>query len=188
MRYLAIISYQLPIVGFRRSFFIAVIFLIIVQCSISNIKAQDEDPPNAAAPPVKALSKEEKNALESQPDLKNHTKLAIELMEVRLKKAEELNTQEAFNTMFKELGGFHAIMDDTIKFLDKNDTGRGKVLDSFKKFEMALRSFTPRIETLRREIPERFEYYVRRLLRTVRDTRAKAVEPFFGETVVPNND
>jgi hypothetical protein len=187
MKHLSIISRRLPINGFRKSFFTAVIFLIIVQCSLSNVKAQDEDPPNAAAPPVKALSKEERDALEAQSDLKNHTKLAIELMETHLRKAEELNTQEAFNTMFKELGGFHAIMDDTIKFLNKNDNGRGKTLDNFKRFEMALRSFTPRIETLRREIPERFEYYVRRLLRIVRDTRAKAVEPFFGETVVPNN-
>ena len=187
MKQLSVISYRLSNGGFRKFYFIIFVFLITVHCSLFTVQAQDEDPPNAAAPPVKVLSKDEKVALESQPDLKVHTKLAIELMETRLKKAEELNTQEAFNTMFAELGGFHAIMDDTIKFLNKNDTGRGKVLDNFKRFEMALRSFTPRIETIRREIPERFEYYVRRLLRTVRATRAKAVEPFFGETVVPNN-
>ena len=186
MKQLSVISYQLSNRDFRKIYFMVFVFLLTVSCSLLTVKAQDEDPPNAAAPPVKALSKDEKAALESQPDLKVHTKLAIELMETRLRKAEELNTQEAFNTMFTELGGFHAIMDDTIKFLNKNDTGRGKVLDNFKRFEMALRLFTPRIETIRREIPERFEYYVRRLLRTVRDTRTKAVEPFFGETVVSN--
>ncbi len=187
MKQLSVISYRLSNSGFRKFYFMAFVFLLTVSCSLLAVKAQDEDPPNAAAPPVKALSKDEKVALDSQSDLKVHTKLAIELMETRLKKAENLNSQEAFNTMFTELGGFHAIMDDTIKFLDKNDTGRGKSLDNFKRFEMALRSFTPRIELLRREIPERFEYYVRRLLRVVRDTRAKAVEPFFGETVVSNN-
>jgi hypothetical protein len=188
MKQLSVISYRLSNCGYRKFYFMAFVFLLTVHCSLFTVRAQDEDPPNAAAPPVKALSKDEKTALESQPDLKIHTKLAIDLMETRLKKAEELNMQEAFNTMFTELGGFQALMDDTIKFLNKNDNGRGKTLDNFKRFEMALRSFTPRIETLRRESPERFGYYVRRLLRTVRDTRAKAVEPFFGETVVPNND
>jgi hypothetical protein len=76
-------------------------------------------------------------------------------------------------------------MDDAIKFLNRSDDGRGKVLNTFKRFEMALRAFTPRIELLRRELPDSYEYHVRRLLVTVRDTRAKAVEPMFGSTILP---
>ncbi len=159
---------------------------ICLLCSLA-VKAQDEDPPNAAPPPVKIISKDEKSALAAVPDIKNHTKLAIELMEARLKKAEELTTQESFTAMFNELGGFHALMDDTIKFLNRNDTGGGKILNNFKRFELALRAFTPRIELIRRELPERFEFYVRRLLKTVRDTRSKAVEPLYNNSIVPND-
>ena len=46
----------------------------------------------------------------------------------------------------------------------------------------------PRLELIRRDMPERYEYYVRRLLKTVRDTRAKAVEPFFSSTVLPGSN
>ncbi|MEP6900227.1 MAG: hypothetical protein ABJA66_00675 [Actinomycetota bacterium] len=149
------------------------------------IKAQDEEPPNAAPPPVKVITKAEKTALDSESDVKYHTRLAVDLMEAHLKKAEELAAQEAYNGMFTELGGFHALMDDTIRFLNKNNVDSGRVLDNFKRFEMALRSFTPRIELIRRELPEKFEFYVRKLLKIVRDTRAKAIEPMFSDKIVP---
>lgn len=146
--------------------------------------AQDETPLDAAPPPVKYLSKDEKLVLDNETDLKKRTKLAIDLMALRLKKAEELNAQESFNAMFTELGGFHALMDLTLIYVKQNNAGNGKSFESFKRLEMALRNFTPRIETIRRELPDNYEHYVRRLLRNVRETRAKAVEPLFGETVL----
>ena len=152
------------------------------------VNAQEEQPEDAVPPPVKSLTKQEKSSLEAEKDPKKYTKLAIELMEARLKKAEELGTQESYNEMFTELGGFHALMDTTLKFLNRNDTGSGKSLDNFKRFEMSLRAFTPRIEVIRRDLPERFEYYVRSLLKNVRETRAKAIEPLFSDTVVPDKN
>lgn len=153
-------------------------------------RAQDEEkvPPNIAPPVVKVISKEEKTALAGVSDVKNRTKLALELMDARLKKAEALNTQSSFNALLTELGGFHALMDDALRFLNRNDTGGGKMLNNFKRFEMALRGFTPRLELIRREMPERYEYHVRKLLITLRDTRSKAVEPLFSTTVVPDEN
>lgn len=151
----------------------------------ANASAQDDEiPANIAPPPVKVISKEEKSALAGSSDVKDRTKLAIDLMEARLKKAESLNTSEEYNDLLNELGSFNALMDDALKFLNRNDDGRGKVMNTFKKFEMALRTFMPRIELIRRDMPDNFEYHVRKLLRTVRDARAKAVEPFFSSTVV----
>ena len=172
----------------RNSIFVFALPFVICLFVNLGIKAQDEIPPNVELPPVKSISKDEKSSLAAATDVKIHTKLAIELMDVRLKKAEELSIQESFNEMFNELGGFHALMDDTIKFLNKNDPGRGKVLDNFKRFELALRAFSPRIELIRRELPDKYEFYVRRLLKSVRDTRAKAVEPLFTDTIVPTNE
>jgi hypothetical protein len=176
--------YSLP---FTFSIFVAFSLLVCV-----NVKAQEEGeeniPANLAPPALKILSKEEKSALAGVSDIKNRTKLALDLMEVRLKKAEELNTQESFGALLTELGSFHALMDDALKFLNRNDDGRGKVMSTFKRFEMTLRTFMPRLELIRRDLPERYEYHVRRLLKTVRDTRSKAVEPFFSTTIVPTKD
>lgn len=155
----------------------------------AGVNAQEEQiPANLAPPAVKFISKEEKTALAGVSDIKERTKLALNLMEVRLKKAEELNTQESFGALLNELGCFNALMDDTIRFLNRNDNGSGKVMSNFKRFEMALRAFMPRLELIRRDLPERYEYHVRKLLVTVRDTRSKAVEPFFSTTILPNKD
>src|SRR5215203_2643202 len=118
-----------------------------------SVKAQEEEnvPEDLAPPALKIISKEEKSALAGVSDVKDRTKLALDLMEVRLKKAEELNTQESFSALLTELGSFQALMDDALKFLNRNDDGRGKVMSTFKRFEMTLRAFMPRIELIRRE-------------------------------------
>lgn len=163
------------------------LFALII-LSAAEVTAQDDEmPENVAPPPIKLISKEEKSALAAVGDVKDRTKLTLDLMEARLKKAEELNTGESFGAALNELGTFQALMDDALRFLNRNNTGRGKVLDNFRRFEIALRAFTPRIETIRREVPERYEYHVRKLLRTVRDARSKAVEPMFANTVVSEN-
>lgn len=164
------------------------LFLLIILTN-AEARAQEEDPmpDNAAPPPVKMISKEEKSALAAISDIKNRTKLTLDFMEARLRKAEELNTGESFGAALNELATFHALMDDALKFLNQNNTGRGKILDNYRRFEIALRAFTPRIETIRRDAPERYEYHVRKLLRNVRDARSKAVEPMFADTVVSEN-
>jgi len=75
-------------------------------------------------------------------------------------------------------------MDDTLSFLGSNDKFKGRVLDNFKRFEIGLRRFTPRLELVRRELPLTHEFYVRSLLKQLRDARTKATEPLFGETVL----
>lgn len=170
------------ILGLRS--FLLLNLLLMTLLLIAPAAAQTDEPPNAAPPPVKFLSKDEKAALDAEKDLKKRTRLAIDFMEVRLKNAEGLFAANSFSPMFKELGHFHALMDLTLMHLNRANAGDGKSFDTFKRFEMALRAFTPRIETIRRELPESYEYYVRGLLRNVRETRAKAVEPLFGDSVV----
>lgn len=139
----------------------------------------------AAPPPLKIMVKEEKEQLEAARDIKERTKLALDLMEGRLRKAEEMDTQNKFVEMYDELGRFHALMDYTFKFLQSNDTGRGKVLNNFKRFEIGIRAYAPRIEVVRRNLPVKYEAYLRSLLEQLRDTRGKAVEAFFDDTVIP---
>lgn len=149
--------------------------------------AQD-DPPEVAPPPVKIISKEERTRLDTKSnDLKDRTKLALELMDLRLDAAEKHAAGRLFEAMFTELGGFHALMDESLEYLNKRDTGKNnKVLDNFKRLDIGLRSFSPRIEIIRRELPLRYDDYVRKLMRYVREARTRATEPFFGDSVLPN--
>ncbi len=156
---------------------------LVFNFSLATVFAQDT-PPDEAPPPLRTVTKEEKTQLNSIPDVKSHTKVAIELMSIRLVQAEHLNSTTDFDGMFKELGGFHGLLDNTLEFLGKQDARNGKVLDNYKRLELGLRTFEPRLETIRRDLPTRYEEYVRKLLIYVRDSRSRAVEPMFGDTVV----
>lgn len=138
-----------------------------------------------APPPLKILSQMEKDRLSAETEVKRRTKLALELMEVRMKQAEERHTAENYDQMFVELGAFHGMMDNMLEFLDKSDRDSKKVIYNFKRFEIGLRGFTPRLELMRRILPIRYERYVRNLLKNLRNARAKAIEPLFDDTVVP---
>jgi hypothetical protein len=149
--------------------------------------AQQQSFVETMPPPLKILSKDEKKQLEAEANLKKRTELALGFMEIRLKNAEQLDDQNQFEKMYEELGNFHALMDYTLNFLNRNSANR-KNLNNFKRYEIGLRAFPPRLEVLRRELPIRYEPYLRELLKLIRDTRSKAVEPFFDNTVVPNAD
>ena len=163
------------------SFIYAVIILFLGAAAV-NAQAIVYD---IAPPPLRTVSKEEMAGLEAARDVKKRTQLALELMSARLKQAETLIAQDQLDAMYKELGGFHGLMDNTLDYLDKSDQDRGKVLNNYKRFEIGLRQFRPRLEMIRRDIPVQYEPYVQNLIRYVREARAKAVEPLFGDSVVP---
>lgn len=140
-----------------------------------------------APPPLKILSKPEKKQLDETTDIKKRTILALALMEARIKRAEELDAQNQFEQMYEQLGGFHALIDYTLNFLYRSNGSRSN-LSNFKRFEMGLRAFPPRIEVIRRNLPVKYESYLRSLNQFIRDTRSKAVEPFFSDSVLPNQN
>ncbi|MEQ1604752.1 MAG: hypothetical protein ABL999_07770 [Pyrinomonadaceae bacterium] len=146
--------------------------------------AQD-DPIEAAPPPLKIISKDELTRLDGKTDIKDRTKLSLELMNLRLAAAEKLSTAQNFEAMYLELGYFHALMDDALAFLNKRYDGRGKVLDNFKRLEIALRGMAPKIEIIRRELPLRFDPYVRKLMGYLRSVRAQATDSLFSDSVIP---
>ncbi len=165
---------------------LSLLFILYLLSFSLSVSAQD-DPLEVAPPPLKIFSKDERARLDGKPDLKDRTRLALDLMDLRLDAAEKFAAGHEFESMFRELGGFHALMDESLEFLDRRDTGRnGRVLDNFKRIEIGLRMFSPRIETIRRELPLRYDDYVRKLMKYVRDARTRATEPLFGNTVVPN--
>lgn len=143
-----------------------------------------------APPPLKIIPKEDLAKLNAESDIKGHTKLALEMMNSRLAAAEKLDTAQDYPGVYRELGVFHGIMDNSLDFLDRGDKQSNKNLDNFKRLEIALRGFGPRLESLYRELPRKYEEYVRKLMKYVRETRTKATDPMFGNSVVkqPNPD
>ena len=107
------------------------------------------------------------------------------MMKLRIDSAEKLNSSEDFDGVFSELGHFRGLLDFTLGFLEKQDAKQNKTLDSYKRLEISLRAVAPRIEAIRREVPLRYEDYIREFLIYIRDARRKAMEPLFSDTVLP---
>jgi hypothetical protein len=173
---------KVKIRGVLASYF-AFLLLTFAFMLVQPAAAQD-DPPDTAPPPLKIVSKDERQKLAAEDDIKDRTNLALQMMNIRLGTAEKHSANKDFDAMFRELGFFHGLVDDSVTFLEKRDAGNKKVLDTFKKLEMGLRGFIPRLETVRRELPLRYEDYVRHLMKFVREARARAIDPMFSDNVV----
>jgi hypothetical protein len=171
------------------SFRVLLLFaLILISLQFGSVAVYGQpDDQDIAPPPLKFVSKEDLTQLNAVPDVKKRTKLALELMTGSLKHAETLHTGEQYDDMFKQLGRFHGLMDNTLAFLDSSEKERSKVLNNYKRFEIGLREYRPRLELIRRDLPLRYELYVRNLIIYIRDARTKAVEPMFSDTVLPRS-
>ncbi len=170
---------------FRRIFAIRphtlLLGVIAILTAAIPIIAQDDDFPEYRPTPKIELSKNERNALDEAKDSKRYLKTALELMEARIASAEKFAANGDFDAMHAELGGFHAVMDTSLDHLIAAENRRGKVLEPFKRFEIALRGFAPRIENMRRDAPDRYGAYVIKLLKRIRENRTRAIEPFYDE-------
>ena len=60
-----------------------------------------------------------------------------------------------------------------------------KVLDNYKRLEISLRSYMSRVEVIHRDLPVKYEEYVRGLMKYLRIARTKALDPQFSDTVLP---
>lgn len=167
---------------------IAFFLLLTFFCSLPAAFAQQDKPKDLVPPPLFLISDDEKKNLEAESDLKKRTKLALELMESRVKKAEEFASQKQFEESLNELGAFQALINNTLRFLNRNNTGSRKVLNNYKRFEISLRDYFPRLELIRREMPVRYGYHVQSLMKFVRQARTKATDPIFGDTVLPSSN
>ncbi|HLL99567.1 MAG TPA: hypothetical protein VK400_00805 [Pyrinomonadaceae bacterium] len=158
--------------------------LAFALCFPAATQAQPEEA-DVAPPPIKSISKEEKQQLDAEPNIKKFTQVALTLMETRLKNAETLTGENNYREALNTLGGFQILLENTLGFLSRNNIESDKVQNNLKKLEMSLREQTARLEVMRRAMPSKYAFYVHRLIRVVRDARSKAVEPLFSDTVVP---
>src|SRR4051794_3999248 len=156
--------------------------VILIGASFSDVRAQGDE--ITFPPPVRVASKAEREKLATAKSIKDRTRIALELMEIRLAAAEKSVAATDFDGLYRELGCFEGILDDQLDYMIRTDNDSGRALDNFKRLEIGLRTFTPRIESIRRELPLRYEPYVRSVGRSIRDARSKALEPLFSDTVI----
>lgn len=141
------------------------------------------------APPLKYVPAEERARLSQEQDLKDRTRLSIELAEARLARAEQQVASSRFDAASGELGIYQALVEDAMQHLRKEGVPVGgkvpnKIRDIYKRIELVLRAHGPRLETLRRSSPSEEAVNVRAVFEYTRLARAEALNSFYGETVL----
>ena len=157
-------------------------FLFLILNFTFSIAASGQ--PETVPPPSKVIDKAEKEKLEAPTDEKDRTILALTYMDAHLKQAEKFFEAQDYNNLYVELGAFHYLMDNTLDYLLRHNTGSGKMRSNLKRYEIGLRGYSPRLELIRREVDTKYEPYIFKLLKLLRDTRSAALEPLFGDTVI----
>lgn len=143
-----------------------------------------EDANETAPPPVYTMSGAEKSQLSNESDLKRRTQLCLTLADARLRSAEAATDREDYQTALIDLGSYQAIIDNHIKFLGAGGYSDGKVRDNFRRMDITLRTYTPRIEAIRRSTPFEFAVHLKGILNFTRDARARALDSFFSDSIL----
>ncbi len=169
---------------FRRTSLIYIsIFIVLCFAQPSFSQVEKDIPKDLVPPPLNIVSKEEIKQLKAEKKMKKRTKLALKMMEFRLMKSEEFVEKNEYAKSLDQIGKFQGLLINTLKYLKRNKRSRG-VHKNFKRFEINLREFMPRLEIIRREMPIKYGYHVRKMLVFVRDARTKALSPLFDDTVL----
>jgi hypothetical protein len=154
--------------------------------SFNLLTAQGQDPvqPTTAPPPPKVISKDVRLQLETTKDQKTRTKLFISLAETHLLSAEQHTSQTNFEAASAEIGKYHALIDEALKFLASLKHDSTKTRDLYKRLELSLRAHGPRLTSMRRVTPLEYAVWIKEVEEFAREGRTEALNSFYGHTVV----
>jgi len=152
---------------------------------LPTLLAQEPRAPQLPAPPpLKVISKDERAQLNDAKDAKTRLRKTVELAEIHLQHAEVLTSQEKYEEVLIELGGYLALIDDALKFLGQMNRDSTKTRDLYKHLEIDLRGDGPRLTSMRRITPLEYAIRIKEIEDFARDSRTEALDSFYGHTVV----
>jgi hypothetical protein len=164
------------------------ILLCAVNVSVGQEQQNATEELEDVPPPSITLSQSEADQLKAENDLKQRTRLCLQLADNRLQQAETLTNNADFHDALSELGGYQAVINDGLNYFKSLKEDNNKVRDNVKRLEIALRSHAPRLETIRRSTPFEYSLRLKSILNFARNARSKALSLFFGNTVLPTDN
>jgi hypothetical protein len=166
----------------KLNFHYAIILAIFV--AVSDVNAQQNQPvAPSVPPPMKFVPSEDRKQLSEVTDPKSHLKLAIELAEERLSKAENFANMQQFDKTLTELGYYHGLIEKALEFLERK-TKRDKIRDLFKRLELTLRTHSSRLQGIRRISPYEYNQHIENIFDYTIEARNRSLNAFFGDDVL----
>src|SRR6185369_16133796 len=156
--------------------------LLLVLACVQAVNAQDGQPslqtapqpsptPLTAPPPFKMIVKEERAQIEETQDSSKRLKLTITFAGAHLTAAEQHTARENYEAASVEVGMYHALIENALKFLSTSKRDSNKTRDLYKRLELALRADGPRLTAMRRNTPLEFAVWIKHVEDFARDGR-----------------
>jgi hypothetical protein len=163
-----------------------ILALVALACgeALAQEPAAAQQQRDEAPPPMRYVPDELRRRIEAERDPKERARLCMEIADERLTRAAQFAEEDRFEAATGEVGIYEAVVADTIRFLHTTGRVNNKLRDIFKRVEITLRSHVTRLESIRRELPERHAVYLKEAIEFVRDNRDQALGAFYDDTVI----
>jgi hypothetical protein len=171
----------------QRAFLFAATALVLSFVCMPAVLAQNPQPqptPLTAPPPLKLITKEERQQLDQTKDMKQRLRLTMELASAHLTRAEQFTNQTSYDAASAEVGMYHALIENVLEVLGALKRDSDKARDLYKRLEMGLRIDGPRLTAMRRITPLEFAVWIKKVEDFARAARTEALNSFYGHTVV----
>src|SRR5262245_63192746 len=115
----------------RRRFLFGLEIAAVFMAFSFTARAQEPVQQLTAPPPPKVIVKEERTQLDATKNAKDRLKLTLELADNHLLAAEQYTAQSSFEAANKEIGKYHALVDDLLKYLASQAQEKNKTRDMY---------------------------------------------------------
>jgi hypothetical protein len=160
------------------------VILLLALLYAPALAGQDPRPlDQTAPPPLKIITRLERNQINESKDEKARVKLSIELAEAHLTKAENQTAQQQFDGAAAEAGMYWAVIEDVLKFMTTIEYNNNRKRDLYKRLELSLRAHGLRLTIMRRNTPREYAVWIKDIEEFARSGRTEALNSFYGHTV-----
>jgi len=159
-------------------------FIALAQDQPTTPQATPQPTPLTAPPPLRRITKDERQQMERSEDPKNREKVTLDLAGIHLTSAEKFTAESNYEAASHEVGSYHALVQDLLTYLAAQKRDNNKTRDLYKRLELALRADGPRLTAMRRTTPLEFAVWIKKVEDFAREGRTEALNSFYGHTVV----
>ncbi|HEY0431931.1 MAG TPA: hypothetical protein VGC61_08920 [Pyrinomonadaceae bacterium] len=172
----------------RRTIRSTTVMLLLVLLYVPTFAVQEPRATDQTAPPpLKIITRVEREQLAAAKDEKQRVKLSVELAEAHLLKAEAQTNEQQFDLAAAEAGMYWAIIEDVFSFMKASGRDNTKKRDLYKRLELSLRAHAPRLTIMRRNTPAAHAVWIKEIEEFARKGRTEALNSFYGTTVIREN-
>ena len=154
---------------------------VITTCTLAQ---QPKSPRLPAPPPMRFVSRADRSQLDAARDPKTRLRSTIKLAEDRLTRAEDLTNQKSWDEASIEIGCYLGLIGDLRGFIGTLEHDKGSTRDLYRHMEMAVRPHIPRLAVMRRSTPASYVINIKDAEDYIKDTRAEALDSFYGHSVL----